>query len=92
MVRAPRTTHVRGLLTAPSEESLSRSTDPEACAVIVGAARGIGLAAANLLVNGGRWKGHVFCLCRSPAEAHSLADLSASGRCSVVQACCITRP
>lgn len=57
-----------------SEIGRARTSDPDAVAVVVGASRGIGLAATQALFR--RFRGRIVALCRDPDSAGALCALT----------------
>jgi len=70
-------------MSSPTPDAYARNNDEEACAVIVGASRGIGLASVKLLLDS-RFKGRVVCMCRDGATAPRLGPLLSNDRVAVV--------
>lgn len=70
--RRPFCDKLRASLNA-SKGAVQRNADKEAVAVVVGASRGIGLAAVQALST--RWKGHIVATCRDVQAAGALGAL-----------------
>lgn len=79
VVHAPlsfRRSSTRWFASASSSSSIgtARKSDPDAVAVVVGASRGIGLAATQALFR--RFSGKIMALCRDPESAGALNALT----------------